>query len=75
MPAAARLRPMQARDVHQPHRVATSLELLFDLVTVIAVASAAAGLHHAIAGGHATDGVVRFAMAFFGIWWQRVARI
>jgi low temperature requirement protein LtrA len=69
MPAAARLRPMQARDVHQPHRVATSLELLFDLVTVIAVASAAAGLHHAIAGGHATDGVVRFAMAFFGIWW------
>jgi len=51
MPAAARLRPMQARDVHQPHRVATSLELLFDLVTVIAVASAAAGLHHAIAGG------------------------
>jgi low temperature requirement protein LtrA len=42
---------MQARDVHQPHRVATSLELLFDLVTVIAVASAAAGLHHAIAGG------------------------
>ena len=69
MPAAARLRPMQARDVHQPHRVATSLELLFDLVTVIAVASAAAGLHHAIAGGHATDGVVRFTMAFFGIWW------
>jgi len=60
---------MQARDVHQPHRAATSLELLFDLVTVIAVASAAAGLHHAIAGGHATDGVVRFAMAFFGIWW------
>ena len=69
MPATARFRPMRARDVHQPHRAATSLELLFDLVTVIAVASAAAGLHHAIAGGHATDGVVRFAMAFFGIWW------
>ena len=68
-PPPPELRPMQARDVHQPHRVATSLELLFDLVTVIAVASAAAGLHHAIAGGHATDGVVRFAMAFFGIWW------
>jgi low temperature requirement protein LtrA len=69
MPAAARFRPMRARDVHQPHRAATSLELLFDLVTVIAVASAAAGLHHAIADGHATDGVVRFAMAFFSIWW------
>jgi low temperature requirement protein LtrA len=69
MPAAARFRPMRARDVHQPHRAATSLELLFDLVTVIAVASAAAGLHHAIVGGHTTDGVVRFAMAFFSIWW------
>ena len=69
MPATARLRPMRARDVHQPHRAATPLELLFDLVTVIAVASAAAGLHHAMADGHAIDGVARFAMAFFGIWW------
>ena len=69
MPLTAHFRPMRARDMHQPHRASTSLELLFDLVTVIAVASAAAGLHHAVAGGHAADGTVRFAMAFFGIWW------
>ena len=63
------IRPMTARSMDQAHRAATPLELLFDLVTVIAIASAAAGLHHAIAAGHAVDGIVRFAMAFFGIWW------
>lgn len=63
------VRPMTARNMDQAHRVATPLELLFDLVTMIAIASAAAGLHHAIAAGHAVDGIVRFAMAFFGIWW------
>ena len=60
---------MTARNMDQAYRAATPLELLFDLVTVIAIASAAAGLHHAIAAGHAVDGIVRFAMAFFGIWW------
>ena len=63
------VRPMTARNMDQAHRAATPLELLFDLVTVIAIASAAAGLHHAISAGHAVDGIVRFAMAFFGIWW------
>ena len=63
------VRPVAARNVDQAHRAATPLELLFDLVTVIAVASAAAGLHHAVAAGHAVDGTVRFDMAFFGIWW------
>ena len=45
------IRPMTARNTDQAHRVSTPLELLFDLVTVIAIASAAAGLHHAIAAG------------------------
>ena len=63
------IRPMTARNTDQAHRVSTPLELLFDLVTVIAIASAAAGLHHAIAAGHAVNGIVRFTMAFFGIWW------
>ena len=67
--SAPAIRAMKPRDTQQAHRAATPLELLFDLVTVIAVASAAAGLHHAIASGHALDGVIRFAMAFFGIWW------
>ncbi len=60
---------MPSRDPHEIHRAATTLELLFDLVFVIAIASAAAGLHHAIAEGHALDGTIRFVLAFFAIWW------
>ncbi len=67
-PAQRRAR-MGPRDPHEAHRVATPLELLFDLVTVIAVASAAAGLHHAIAEAHFQDGLLHFSAAFFGIWW------
>lgn len=62
-------RPLTPRDAHEPHRAATPLELFFDLVSVIAIASAAAGLHHAIAEAHAAQGVLTFVMAFFGIWW------
>lgn len=62
-------RPFGARDPHEPHRVSTPLELLFDLVIVIAVARAAEGLHHAVAEGHAAMGLAAFAMAFFATWW------
>ncbi|MGB3294575.1 MAG: low temperature requirement protein A [Phormidesmis sp.] len=60
---------MKPRDIHEAHRAATPLELLFDLVSVIAIASAAAGLHHAVAEAHFADGIVKFATAFFGVWW------
>ncbi len=60
---------MKPRDIHEAHRTATPLELLFDLVSVIAIASAAAGLHHAIAAAHFTEGILKFAAAFFSIWW------
>lgn len=70
MPAPHKaIRPMAPRDPHEPHRAATPLELLFDLVTVIAIASAAAGLHHALAADHAAEGIFKFAGAFFAIWW------
>ena len=59
---------MQARDPTEAHRAATPMELLFDLVSVIAIAAAAAGLHHAIAEAHFTDGILHFAAAFFMIW-------
>lgn len=62
-------RPFGARDPHEPNRVSTPLELLFDLVIVIAVASSAEGLHHAVAAGHAVTGLATFAMAFFATWW------
>ena len=60
---------MRARSPHEPHRVATPLELLFDLVFVVAIAEAASGLHHAVATQHVTDGLLGYAMVFFAIWW------
>src|SRR5688500_13988013 len=60
---------MRARSPHEPHRAATPLELLFDLVFVVAIAEAASGLHHAIAAHHTADGLIGYAMVFFAIWW------
>lgn len=57
------------RDRNEPHRAATPLELFFDLVTVLAVAAATAGLHHALAEGHVVEGLIGFGFAFFAIWW------
>lgn len=62
-------RPMNGRDSDESHRAATPLELLFDLVSVIAIAAAAAGLHHAMADDHAIIGIIKFSCAFFAIWW------
>jgi low temperature requirement protein LtrA len=62
-------RPMTARSPHEPHRVSTPLELFFDLVFVVAISQAAAGLHHAIGEGHALEGIVGYLMVFFAIWW------
>jgi low temperature requirement protein LtrA len=60
---------MTGRSPEEAHRVATPLELFFDLVFVIALARAAEVLHHAVADGHAAAGVQLFAMSFFAIWW------
>lgn len=63
------VRPMPARDSEESHRAATTLELFYDLISVIAIASAATGFHHAIAENHIGEGLVKFAAAFFAIWW------
>ena len=60
---------MHARSSHEGHRTSTPLELFFDLVFVVAIARAAAGLHHAILEQHVAQGVVGFTMVFFAIWW------
>jgi low temperature requirement protein LtrA len=57
------------RDRHETHRVATPLELFFDLASVIAIASAASGLHHALSAGHPAEGLVGYAFGFFAMWW------
>ncbi len=63
------VRPLQPRDPQEQHRGATPLELFTDLCFVVAIAQAAAELHHAISADHAADGWVHFSMAFFAIWW------
>ncbi len=60
---------MRARPIDEPHRAASQLELLFDLVFVVAVAAATAELAHSIADGHALSGLLGFLQVFFAIWW------
>jgi len=60
--------PLDGRDPDEEHRASTPLELLFDLSFVVAVAAAAASLHHELAAGH-FDGLAGYAMVFFAIWW------
>ena len=64
-----RLNRMAGRDPHEQHRVATPLELLFDLTFVIAFGVAASQLAHLMAEGHVGAGLVAFGFASFAIWW------
>ncbi|MGW5770077.1 low temperature requirement protein A [Streptomyces longwoodensis] len=70
--SAARPRPVRrlvARGRGEAHRVASPLELFFDLCFVVAIAQAGVALVHAVAEGHAGQGVLDYAMVFFAIWW------
>ena len=71
VPAVPWHRPMSGRDPEESNRSATPLELFFDLCFVVAVAAAAATLHHDLALDH-LDGLVGYAMVFFAIWWAWV---
>ena len=51
-PARGRLTPMVPRDPAEPGRTASTLELFFDLVFVVAVSTAAVQLHHALSEAH-----------------------
>src|SRR4029453_15439307 len=63
------LTAMRPRPADEPHRVATPLELFFDLCFVVAVAQAAVPLHHSISEHHVAHGVTSYLMVFFAIWW------
>jgi low temperature requirement protein LtrA len=63
------IRTMGGRDPDEAHRVATPLELLFDLTFATAFGLAASQLAHAVAGGHPVPGVVGFGFASFAICW------
>ncbi|MFJ2032849.1 low temperature requirement protein A [Streptosporangium sp. NPDC087985] len=60
---------MPIRDPHEQHRSVTSLELLFDLVSVVAVGQAVTSLYRSIIDGHLPQGVVGYAAVFSAIWW------
>lgn len=66
---AHRLFRMSGRDPHEQHRVASPLELLFDLTFVIAFGVAASQLAHLMAEGHVSPGLTGFGFATFAIWW------
>ncbi|SFG45456.1 low temperature requirement A protein (LtrA) [Streptomyces mirabilis] len=63
------LRRLTARDRGEVHRSATQLELFFDLCFVVAIAQAGIELVHAVAEGHAGEGILYYALVFFAIWW------
>jgi low temperature requirement protein LtrA len=60
---------MGGRDPHEAHRVATPLELLFDLTFATSFSLAAAQLAHALAEGHYAAGLLGFGFASFAICW------
>lgn len=60
--------PLTGRDPAQDHRASTPLELFFDLSFVVAVAAAAAALHHDLSAGQ-FSALIAYAMVFFAIWW------
>jgi len=60
---------MCGRDPHEAHRVATPLELLFDLTFVAGFGIAASNLAHAVAEGHYAAGLIGFGLASFAICW------
>jgi low temperature requirement protein LtrA len=59
---------MGGRDAAEEHRASSPLELLFDLVFVVAIASLVLQLAHGFADGH-LDAVGPFMFVFFAIWW------
>ena len=66
------VRRMTGRDPHEEHRVATPLELLFDLTFVIAFGLASSQFAHALAEGHYAAALLGFGFASFAICWAWV---
>ncbi|HEX5142565.1 MAG TPA: low temperature requirement protein A [Mycobacterium sp.] len=60
---------MAGRDPHEDNRVATPLELLFDLTFVIAVGVAAAQFAHTLVAGHPGAALAGFGVATFAVCW------
>lgn len=68
-----RRRLLRGRDPHEPHRAATPLELLYDLVFVVAFGQAANELAHYVAEDHVATGLLGFGFAVFAIAWAWIS--
>ena len=66
------LRVMSGRDPAEAHRVATPLELLFDLTFVVAFGVAASELAHLLAEGHVRTGLIGFGFSIMLVCWAWV---
>jgi low temperature requirement protein LtrA len=66
---AHRVVPMAGRDPHESGRVATSLELLFDLTFVVAFGVAGDEAAHLLAEGHVGAALAGFGFAMFAVIW------
>lgn len=66
------VRRMAGRDPNERNRVATSLELLFDLTFVIAFAEAASSFSALVTEGHALPAILGFIFCTVGICWPWV---
>lgn len=64
-----RIRTMSGRDPDESHRVATPLELLFDLTFVIGFGISASEFAHQLAEDHVSAGLLGFVFATFAICW------
>lgn len=60
---------MTGRDPHESGRVASPLELLFDLTFAVAFSTAGAQFAHLVAIGHLSAGLIGFAFCTFAIVW------
>ncbi len=61
--------PMRPRDPSESHRAASPLELLFDLVFVVAVSVSSVALFDIEAEGQLGHAVGGYLAVFFAIWW------
>ena len=71
--APHQLRRMSGRDPHEPNRVATPLELLFDLTFVVAFGVAAEEFAHMLADGHVGTGLAAFVFSTQAVCWAWIS--
>src|ERR1700758_1863828 len=63
---------MSGRDPQEQFRVATPLELLFDLTFVVGLGTAASEFARALSAHHIGSGLAGFVFATFAVWWAWV---